>query len=87
MVDDTVQTSWKRFTDQVKGWWSDHSDDRGNELPPKIEQQHPASGALPQSTTQTPQADAGPPPEQLVSHRPVESAHDCRISKAGSPVQ
>lgn len=32
MTDDTVKTSWRRFTDNVKGLWSDHSDERHGQL-------------------------------------------------------
>jgi hypothetical protein len=31
MIDDTVNSSWKRFTDRVKAAWSDHSDIRASE--------------------------------------------------------
>lgn len=53
MIDDTVQTSWKRCTDPVKVW-SDKSDGRVNELAKTPAQQGVDGGALPQSTTQTP---------------------------------
>ena len=58
MIDNTVKTSWKRFTDQVKGLWSDRSKERAKELS-KASGQLPADGsALPQSTTQSPHSDS-----------------------------
>ena len=59
MMDDKVQTSWKRFTDQVKGLWSDHSDARGNEIAKTPFQPVKEGTALPQSTTQTSRANLG----------------------------
>ncbi len=31
MHDDTVTTSWKRLTDKVKSFWSEHAEDAGAE--------------------------------------------------------
>jgi hypothetical protein len=58
MIDDTVKTSWKRFTDQVKGLWSDHSGERVKEVEKASGQQGTEGGALPQSTTQSPHSDS-----------------------------
>jgi hypothetical protein len=60
MIDDKVQTSWKRFTDQVKGLWSDHYEPRGNEIAKTPVQPITEEGTLlPQSTTQTSRANLG----------------------------
>jgi hypothetical protein len=58
MIDDTVKTSWKRFTDQVKGLWSDHSDERAQEIGKASDTQSTDGSALPQSTTQSPHSDS-----------------------------
>jgi hypothetical protein len=53
MADDTVQTSWKRFTDRVKGAWLDHYyDNRASEPVQTPAQQRTEGPALPQSTKQ-----------------------------------